>query len=83
MADDIITQAFARPCCDVLSCGCADARMVIDHLQAEVDNAYGEIERLRTELAEAYDACRYALADSPRWQENCATVVASWEARRG
>ena len=45
--------------------------------------AASEIRRLRVELAEAYDACRYALADSPRWQENCATVVATWEARRG
>jgi hypothetical protein len=45
--------------------------------------AYHEIERLRAELEEAYDACRYALADSPRWQENCATVIATWEARRG
>lgn len=45
--------------------------------------AAAEIEWLRAELEEAYDACRYALADSPRWQENCATVVASMEARRG
>jgi hypothetical protein len=38
-----------------------------------------EIERLREELAEAYDACRYALADSPRWQELAATVVHTYE----
>lgn len=44
--------------------------------------AADKIERLRAELEEAYDACRYALADSPRWQENCATVVATWEATR-
>ena len=72
MADNIVT----RPCCDVRPCGCADARMVIDHLHAE-------IERLGADLEEAYDACRYALACSPRWQENCATVIATWEARRG
>ena len=45
--------------------------------------AADEIERLRADLEEAYDACRYALANSPRWQENCATVIATWEARRG
>jgi hypothetical protein len=33
MADDIVT----RPCCDVRPCGCADARMVIDHLHAEIE----------------------------------------------
>lgn len=45
--------------------------------------AADEIERLRADYAEAYDACRYALANSPRWRENAATVVATWEARRG
>ncbi len=40
VTDDIVT----RPCCDIRPCGCADARMVIDHLHAE-------IERLRTALA--------------------------------
>ncbi len=33
MTDDIVT----RPCCDVRPCGCADARMVIDHLHAEIE----------------------------------------------
>ncbi len=33
MSDDIVT----RPCCDVRPCGCADARMVIDHLHAEIE----------------------------------------------
>ena len=33
MADDIVT----RLCCDVRPCGCADARMVIDHLHAEIE----------------------------------------------
>ena len=41
--------------------------------------AADEIERLRADLAEAYDACRYALANSPRWRENAATVVATWQ----
>jgi hypothetical protein len=45
--------------------------------------AKAEIERLRAEVEEAYDACRYALAQSPRWQENCSTVIATWEARFG
>ena len=38
--------------------------------------AAAEIERLRASLTEAVDACRYALADSPRWRETAATVVA-------
>ena len=33
MTDDIVT----RPCCNVRPCGCADARMVIDHLHAEIE----------------------------------------------
>jgi len=33
VTDDIVTQ----PCCDVRPCGCADARMVIDHLHAEIE----------------------------------------------
>ena len=46
MTDDIV----ARPCCDVRPCGCADARMVIDHLHAE-------IERLQQDLIEAVMVC--------------------------
>jgi len=45
VADDIVTRA----CCDVRPCGCADARMVIDHLHAE-------IERLREQNATLQDA---------------------------
>ena len=46
--------------------------------------AADEIERLRADLSEAYDACRYALADSPRWQALAETVVHAYEeARRG
>lgn len=39
-----------------------------------------EVDRLRIDLEEAYDACRYALANSPRWRENAETVVATWNA---
>lgn len=38
-----------------------------------------ENKNLRADLEEAYDACRYALANSPRWKETAATVVATWE----
>ena len=43
------------------------------------EDAWDEIEQLRTDLAEAVDACRYALADSPRWRECAETVVADYE----
>ena len=75
MADDIVTNL----------------RELMHYGTFPEDSVYGravlsaanEIERLRANLEEAYDACRYALADSPRWRENAATVVAEWEARRG
>lgn len=68
MADDIVTRLRAN--------WFRPSRLV-------QDEAADEIVRLRADLQEAYDACRYALADSPRWRENAATVVKTWEARRG
>ena len=50
MTDDIVT----RPCCDVRPCGCADARMVIDHL-------HDEIERLRNEVVSIHTATHQAM----------------------
>jgi len=85
VADDIVTrlrEARIYNCYSCVEygyddeCDCASRRLLHN-------DAADEIERLRAELEEAYDACRYALADSPRWQENCATVIATWEARRG
>lgn len=49
---------------------------------ANVATMRAEIERLRAELADAYDACRYALADSPRWQALAETVVHTYEENR-
>ena len=54
-----------------------------NRMTAMYEKSLIEIEQLRGDLLEAYDACRYALAQSPRWQENCATVIATWEARCG
>lgn len=69
--DDIVTRLRQR----ADRCPFSESPLVLE--------AADEIERLRTELSEAYDACRYALADSPRWQALAETVVATWEARRG
>ena len=69
MADDIVNQLRA-------------ISQFVGAAGPKLREAAAEIERLRAELEEAYDACRYALAQSPRWQENCATVVATWEATR-
>ncbi len=43
VTDDIVT----RPCCDVRPCGCADARMVIDHLHDEIERLRAENQRLK------------------------------------
>ena len=73
MADDIVTRLRAAALSGDMPLGMSiDCAHVAD-----------QIERLRADLQEAYDACRYALASSPRWQENCATVIATWEADRG
>jgi hypothetical protein len=65
MTDDIMT----RPCCDVRPCGCADARMVIDHLHAE-------IERLR-------ECLRHAIDHVGKWQlftaEEKQTILSEYE----
>ncbi len=63
VSDDIVT----RPCCDVRPCGCADARMVIDHLHAE-------IERLR----EAGDALAQGIRTG-RWDD----ALDAWTELRG
>ena len=73
MADDIVTRLRH------VSWLAEEGSEVTDLAATAAD----EIERLRAELEEAYDACRYALAQSPRWQENCANVIATWEADRG
>ena len=70
MADDIVTRL-------------RHIYMETDDLQVLAELAADEIERLHAELADAYDACRYALADSPRWQALAETVVHTWEARHG
>ena len=70
MTDDIVT----RPCCDVRPCGCADARMVIDHLHAE-------IERLR----EAGDWLWEAMSrhDNTRECPQCQDMIQAWKEVRG
>ena len=52
VSDDIVT----RPCCDVRPCGCADARMVIDHLHAE-------IERLNLVMVHLDKVCNLLVAE--------------------
>ena len=50
MSDDIVK----RPCCDVRPCGCADARMVIDHLHTEIERLRAELNSTQELLARCY-----------------------------
>lgn len=55
MADDIVAWA----CCDVRPCGCADARMVIDHLHREIERLQAENTRLASFLHPIGATIRY------------------------
>ena len=72
MADNIVTQ----PCCDVRPCGCADARMVIDHLHAE-------IERLTRKLDELDYYIEHSSACATRYGKLRDCTCGLDEARRG
>lgn len=76
MADDFISTVRNRWLTDRISThydGCWQY-----HHECVVRILVDEVEQLRIDLKEAYDACRYALADSPRWRENVETVIATW-----
>ena len=55
--------------------------IVAKEVLVEIVEQLNELRRLRVDHVEAVDACRYALADSPRWRECAETVVADYEQR--
>ena len=70
-SSDIVT----RQCCDVRPCGCADARMVIDHLHAEIERLRADVEQLRINLANA--STGRALRDLERERADHEAIVRS------
>lgn len=58
-------------------------RTFVDQWHQARMQLFGQINLLEEELSDAYDACRYALANSPRWEALAETVVHTWEVNHG
>lgn len=65
------------------ACEIERLRTFIDQWHQERMQLFGQILLLEEELSDAYDACRYALAGSPRWEALAETVVHTWEVNHG